>query len=91
MEIGLRNLVLSNNLGLDYGVVTLLLVLSCLLFNYDVEHLNWIELRVYGKALMINHEEHLVSLRISVFTSNCDYMILYWSMPCIRLIGRYDF
>ena len=33
---------------------------------------SFFELWVYGKTLAIDYEEDLVSLRISIFTSNCD-------------------
>ena len=33
---------------------------------------SWVELCVDGKTLMIDYEEDLVSLRISIFTAICD-------------------
>ena len=33
---------------------------------------NWVELMVNDKTMMKDYEEDLVSLKISIFTSNCD-------------------
>ena len=53
---------LTDDLVLNYDVVILLDVLSCLLLNYYDLCTNWVELRVYSKTLMVNYEGDLVSL-----------------------------
>ena len=72
----------------EIGLVILLVMI--VLWCYS---LSCVELWVDGKTLMISYEEDLVSLRISIFTSNCDYLWLshdlYW-ITYVRMIGWYD-
>ena len=53
------------------GVVILLVIIMLSCYSPG-----WFELWVYGKTLMIDYDEDLVSLRISIFTSSCDKLLL---------------
>lgn len=50
-----KYIVLSYNLVLNCDVVILLAMLSCWLLTYDDVYQNWVELRVYGKTLIMNY------------------------------------
>ena len=73
----------------------LITLLSCWLLNYDDFYPNWVELRVYGKTLMMNYEGDLVSLMILIIYFKL-WLIVFKSWCCIgvwlllQFIGWYD-
>ena len=56
-------------------VIQLALLFYGLSLCYDVI-LCWVELYVVGNTFMIDDEKDMESLRISIFTLNCDKLLL---------------
>ena len=80
---------------MNCDIVVLIAFLTCWLLNYDVVHINGIEMTVYGKILMMNYEEDLVSLMISIiYFELWLFLIKQWcyigEILVLGFIGWYD-